>query len=181
MGDTLPSSCEKCDIDLFIGNDYYADIVSMKSTTLKDGLYLLGSKLGWILSGRTQCEDSSAPKNSLAALTFSSSRLAARFLDFTKIEDNIPKEPNSEDFSKLETIGIRESPTISDDDKAISESNKSIKMVNERYRVYWPRREVNPDLPDNYNLVYGRLNSVVKRLRENPEMLKMYDNVIKDN
>ena len=180
MVDTLPSSCQKCDIDLLIGNDYYADIESMKSTTLKDGLCLLGSKLGWILSAQTQFEDSSAPENSLAALTFSSSQLAARFLDFTKTEDNIPKEPNLEDFWKLETIGIRKSPTISDDDKAISESNKSIKMVNERYRVYWPWREVNPDLPNNYKLVYGRLNSVVKRLRENPEMLKMYNNVIKD-
>ena len=31
---------EKCDIDLLIGNYYYADIVSVKRTTAKDGLYL---------------------------------------------------------------------------------------------------------------------------------------------
>ena len=30
LADTLPSSCEKCGIDLLIGSDYYADIVSMK-------------------------------------------------------------------------------------------------------------------------------------------------------
>ena len=53
-------------------------------------------------------------------------------------------------------------------------------MVNKRYQVCWPWREENPDLPENYNLAYGRLNSVVKRLRENPEMLKMYDDVIRD-
>lgn len=40
--------------------------------------------------------------------------------------------------------------------------------------------EENPDLPDNYNLAYGILNSVLKRLREKPEMLKMNDDVIKD-
>ena len=57
--------------------------------------------------------------------------------------------------------------------------NKLIKMVKKRYQVCWPWREENPDLQDNYNLAYWRLNSVVKRLRENPEMLKMYDNVIK--
>ena len=96
---------------------------------------MLGSKLGWILSGCTQSEDSSAPENSLAALNYSSSQLAARFLDFTRIKDNVSKEPNLKDFWKLETIGIEESPTISDDDKAISEFNKSIKMVNERYQV----------------------------------------------
>ena len=53
-------------------------------------------------------------------------------------------------------------------------------MVNERYPVCWPWREENLDLPDNCNLAYGRLKSVIKRLRQNPEMLKMYKNVIKD-
>ena len=62
LADTLRSSCEKCDIDLLIGNDSYADIVSMRRITLKDGLYLLVSKLGWIFSCRTQSEDSSAPE-----------------------------------------------------------------------------------------------------------------------
>ena len=51
FADILPSSCKKCDIDLLIGNNYYADIVLMKRITRKDGLYLLGSKLRWILSG----------------------------------------------------------------------------------------------------------------------------------
>lgn len=152
----------------------------MKRITLKDGLNLLGSKLGWILSGWTQSEDSSASENSLAELTYSSSQLAAWFLDSTKIEDNFSKEPNLEDFWKIETIRIKESPAISDDDKAISEFNKSIQMVHERYQECWPRREKIPDLPDNYNLAYGRLSCVAKRLRENPEMLMAYDVVIKD-
>ena len=85
-----------------------------------------------------------------------------------------------EDFWKLEAIEIKESPTISDDDKAISEFNKSIKVVNERYQVFWPWREENPYLPDDCNLVYGRLNSVVKKLTQNPEMLKIYGDMIKD-
>ena len=42
LADTLLSSYKKCDIDLLIKNDYYADIASMERTTLKDGLYLLG-------------------------------------------------------------------------------------------------------------------------------------------
>ena len=50
LADTLLSSFEICD-DLLIRNIYYPDIVSMKIMTLKDGLYLLGLKLGWILSG----------------------------------------------------------------------------------------------------------------------------------
>ena len=38
LADTLPSSCEKCDIDLLIGNNYYDGVVSMKKITLNDGL-----------------------------------------------------------------------------------------------------------------------------------------------
>ena len=48
----------------------------MKIIPLKDELYLLGSQVVWILSGRTQSEDSSSPENIFAALTYSSSQLA---------------------------------------------------------------------------------------------------------
>ena len=65
LADTPLSSFEICD-DLLIRNIYYPDIVSMKIMTLKDGLYLLGLKLGWILSGWSQSENSSAPENSMA-------------------------------------------------------------------------------------------------------------------
>ena len=141
---------------------------------------MLSSKLGWILFGRTQSEESSATESSFAALPYSSSQFAVRFLDFTKIEDNISKESNLEDFWRLETIGIKESPTISDDDKEILEFSNLIKMVNWSHQVCWQWREENLDLADNYQLAYGRLKSMVKRLRENPEMLKIYYNVIKD-
>ena len=42
---------------------------------------------------------------------------------------------------------------MSDDDKAILELYKLIKMVNERYRICWPKRGENPDLPNNLFLI----------------------------
>ena len=81
-------------------------------------------------------------------------------MDFIKIEGNVSKEPNLEDFWKLETIGIKESATISDDKKAILEFNKLIKLDNERYQTCWPWREENAHLSDNYNLAYERLNKL---------------------
>ena len=59
--DTIPVKKESWNIDLLVGNDYYADIVSAKRIMLSDGLYLLRSKFGWILSGRTKNEYT-APK-----------------------------------------------------------------------------------------------------------------------
>ena len=49
-----------------------------------------------------------------------------------------------------------------------------------RYQVTWPWREEEPDIPDNYELCKGRLRSLYKRLSEEPEILKRYDEIIKD-
>ena len=38
----------------------------------------------------------------------------------------------------------------------------------------------NPQLPDNYQLALGRLNSLLRRIQGNPELLEKYDNIIKD-
>ena len=60
-------------MDLLVGNDYYTDIVSMKRTPISNGLYLLGSKFGWILSGRAQIEDPDVTENSMMMLNSTSS------------------------------------------------------------------------------------------------------------
>ena len=52
LADSVPIATENTHIDLLIGNDYYAEIVSLQKVCVGDGLYLLQSKLGWILSGR---------------------------------------------------------------------------------------------------------------------------------
>ena len=40
--------------------------------------------------------------------------------------------------------------------------------------VGWPWRTNNPNLPDNYQLAYGRLKSMLKRLHENHQLLMAY-------
>ena len=151
-----------------VGNNYYVDIVSMKRITICDGLFLLGSKFGWILSGRTQTENPEVTENSMMMLTSTSSQLATQYLDFNKEDAEMIKKPNLEDFWKLDMTGITDTPTVSEDEKAISEFNKSIKLINARYQTRWPWRDEKLELPDNFRLSYGRLKSV------------MYDGIIKD-
>ena len=178
LADTIPVKKESCNIDLLIGNDYYADIVSTKRIMLSDGLYLFGSKFGWILSGRTKNEYKAPKRDSLTMLTYSSSEISTNFLGFSKTDDSIFNNSRLEDFWALETVGIKDPSTITDDDKALSEFNKSIQLVNGRYQVRWPWREENPNLFNNYKLSYGRLASTVNRLKENPETMKQYSNII---
>ena len=167
LADTIPVKKESCNIDLLIGNDYYVDIVSTKRIMLSDGLYLFGSKFGWILSGRTKNEYKAPKRDSLTMLTYSSSEISTNFLGFSKTDDSIFNNSRLEDFWALETVGIKDPSTITDDDKALSEFNKSIQLVNGRYQVRWPWREENPNLFNNYKLSCGRLASTVKQLKEN--------------
>ena len=107
-------------------------------------------------------------------LTNSSSEISTNFLGSSKTDNSIFNNP------PLETGRIKDSSTMTDDDKALSEFNKSIQLVNGRYQVLWPRREENPSLFNNYKLSYGRLASTVKRLKENPETMKQYKDIIED-
>ena len=89
LADMIPMKKEYCNIDLPVGNNYYADIMSTKRTMLSDGLYLFESKFGWILSGRTKNEYTPPKRDSLTMLTYSSSEIPTKFLGFSKTDDSI--------------------------------------------------------------------------------------------
>ena len=89
-------------------------------------------------------------------------------------------KPNLEDFWKLESIGIDDSPVESDNDVALKKLSETLKYDEGRYIVTWPWKEEQPDLPDNRALALGRLKSLVSRMRNNPELLQKYDDIITD-
>ena len=53
LADTVITKEERVPVHLLIGNDYYSELIIGKREVLKDGLFLLSSRLGWIISGRT--------------------------------------------------------------------------------------------------------------------------------
>ena len=52
LADTLPREKESSSIELLIGNDFYLDFILPQRVDLQPGLYMLATKLGWMLSGR---------------------------------------------------------------------------------------------------------------------------------
>ena len=52
LADTLPREKESSSIELLIGNDFYLDFILPQRVDLQPGLYMLTTKLGWMLSGR---------------------------------------------------------------------------------------------------------------------------------
>jgi len=62
LADSLPTKNEISPIDVLIGNDFYLDVILGQKFELSIGVYLMSSKLGWLLAGRAneftdQCDD----------------------------------------------------------------------------------------------------------------------------
>ena len=46
--------------------------------------------------------------------------------------------------------------------------------------VTWPWKEKNPDLPENYQLGFGRLKSIIQKLVKHPQLLQQYEAIIQE-
>ena len=62
------------------------------------------------------------------------------------------------------------------------EFQEKISFTNERYEVHLPWKTPHPLLPDNYQYQFSRkrLENLLERLRHDPEVLREYDSVIKE-
>ena len=58
LADTLPSQMETYALGILIGNDHYYDILLDKREVVQENFYVLESRFGWILSGRTTIRES---------------------------------------------------------------------------------------------------------------------------
>jgi hypothetical protein len=78
-------------------------------------------------------------------------------------------------FWELESLGIHEEETTLYDD-----FTRNITFQDGRYTVPLPWKEFHDHLPDNYLLSLKRLKGLLHRLRNDPTMLKEYDDTIRD-
>lgn len=178
LADTFPNENEHTSIELLIGNDYYLDLILPQRIEIQSGLYLLGSKLGWILTGRTQDKDIYSESASMLILTYGND--VTERSAFQCVDNTIKTKPDIQDFWNIEAIGITDNPSLSDDEKAMTNFQDTLIFQDGRYQVTWPWREENPALPVNRELAYGRLKSCLNRMKSKPDLMIKYDMVIKD-
>ena len=137
---------------------------------------MLASKLGWILTGRiTEPADDTIEQNMLI-LTYSTNAIKKTGLPTQ--DKSFPIKPNIEDFWNLEAIGITDSPKDSDKARALQLFNETLKFENISYRVSWPWKEDKSCLPENKKLAFGRLKSLINRMKHTPELIDKYDEII---
>ena len=184
MADTIPKNMEPSTVDLLIGSDYFWTIVGTDKMILPSGLFLVSSKIGYILTGSyldpmNKQQSGQQLVTSCSVLTQVNQVVKVLNL-FSCTDDSFNKTPNLEDFWELETIGIRDPLTLTDDDKALAKFNESICFKDGRYQVQWPWKCENPDLPENFDVVMSRFKSLERRLQRNKDLMRKCDDVIQN-
>ena len=164
MADSADAS-DTLKVDVLIGSDCYWNLVTGRVIRGRSGPIAIHTKVGWVLSGPTNHQEVAVN------LTLTSTHAL-------KI-DTCPLEPNLEDrlkqFWELESLGITKNEA-SVYDKFVQQ----IRFDGQRYEVSLPWKEHHPPLPDNFDLCCKRLVSLLKRLRQTPQLLTEYDTIIKD-
>jgi len=150
LATSIADTTESVDVDFLIGTDYYFNIMGTERVQVSEGLVLLDSKLGYIPAGRTESD------------AFDLQR-----------------------FWKLEEIGVHDDAYSmkTPDDVALDHFQQSLQYVNGRYVVSWPWQDdhlTQPDLPQNFDLAFGRLKSLLRRIQRTPEVVTKYHATIQD-
>ncbi|MCP4486958.1 MAG: hypothetical protein GY820_06515 [Gammaproteobacteria bacterium] len=167
LADDLSVQSETFEPDILIGLDYFWDLIEFKDKRqLPSGLYLIPSKLGLILSGTT-------------FTTAESKEASVYSLTMEVSEHTSKKSMNFEQFMQLDLIGITDSAISNDDDMALQQFNSNVTYDQGRYFVTWPWKSYPPDLPDNYGLAFGRLCSLGRRFKQEPDLLSKYQSILR--
>ena len=104
LADTIPLEKGSDTVQVLIGNDYYLDVILPDRLEVQSGLYLLNSRFGWILTGRTNQYDCDSMHTSMLILTHGNTINNSSV--FSSVDSVVPMKPDLEEFWKLETLGI---------------------------------------------------------------------------
>lgn len=153
--------CKKPDI--LIGADHYFQFIANSlHTRLNSGFYVIDSSVGPILGGKATHARIASQNHILSAVTCSAVDEASPTTVICSTEDS--REIN--ELWALEHIGITESPTQDDDTEALRLFNCAVKRHEDgRYSVSWPWKTELLHLPTNFGLCFGRLKSLLSRIK----------------
>ena len=160
------------EVDVMIGADYVHNFLLdhiVRGEQPFSPVAIL-TRFGFVLSGPIQ----------LPALdTCSSNVTVAHVLKTSAIVQDANNEINSElrQFWELENLGMKNDTTAVEVDELMEDK---IKFDGERYQVTLPVKHQQIVIPDNYSLAKKRLNSLLSRLKQKPEVFEQYKNVIKE-
>ena len=153
-------------VDVLIGSDYYWEFVTGSVCRGVGGPAAIHIKLGWVLSG---------PSHDKLELDYCTINMNVSYVLHADIhfEETHTLDDKFRAFWELEALRIRDrEETLYDDFTGV------VKLKNERYQVPLPWREYHDLLLDTYQLSLHQLQGLLRRLRQDPNVLKEYDDII---
>ena len=137
---------------------------------IEHGLYLVDTTVGPMICGGDRAralEETCGLVRSMVTVAHPTS------------DDMPPMEAMSQLWG-MEGIGVTENPADQPDELAMQQFEASVRRVDGRIEVGWPWKDAAQDLPTNFQLCYGRLLSVYRRLEKDPELLTAYDKLLRE-
>ena len=165
--DLADCACEddKLSVDILVGSDNYWKLVTGEIISGDSGPTAIKTRLGWVLTGPVEGISGHSSTNLVVTHTMA--------VDMHISEDNQDLDHKLKMFWDLEAIGIQPNEAT-----VYDEFENTIQFNGERYEASLPWEESHAPLPDNYDLSLKRLVGLLKRLKQNPEILQQYNMVI---
>ena len=169
------NSCRKR-VDILIGADHYYDIVIGETIRGSAGPVAVSSKLGWLLSGPVSFSEKN---DDVSCRTINDVVNTNLVLDILPCREEVIDESREivdalDKFWKHEDMGVGHIETPKNE----STMNIEYDSNNERYQVILPWKDnIHEELNSNYEMCKTRLFSLFKRLKENPSLLRQYNEV----
>ena len=161
---------ETLEIDILLGTDFLHEFQNGQVVRGRPGEPVaLKAKFGWVLSGLLRGKISNSTEHTNVNFVSSLPPNPVHVLDKALPLDNEVKK-----MWDLETLGICKENEIHE------EFLDNISFTGSRYSVKLPWKLRHAPLPTNYSLALSRLKGQLRRLKEQPEILKGYDNIIKE-
>ena len=152
-------------ISLLIGTDYYWTFVQ-DHIVRGEGPTAQQSKLGYLLSG---------------PMPYSISQTTSSILLQITSTVTTSKEPDLEQFWSVEAIGTNIHEEQTDTAFLQTYQNKCISQTPEgTYIAKFPWKEDRAYLPSNFGTCKRRTLTLINKLRQTPELLQIYDNIIRE-
>uniref|UniRef100_A0A1X7UFU4 Uncharacterized protein n=1 Tax=Amphimedon queenslandica TaxID=400682 RepID=A0A1X7UFU4_AMPQE len=144
--------------EILIRSDYYLKLATGERIQGNGGRVAIHTELGWILSGPVS----------------SYKQHCTNLITHVTIVDSGPTLKDLDNrlrlFWDLESMGVT--------DTEDAQFSSIIVLCDGRYEVSLPWRDSCVSIPDNLQLCESRLHSLLKRLKQTPDTLKEYDNII---
>ena len=159
------------DVQVLIGGNQYWKFVSGKLCRGPTGPVAMETMFGWVLSGNVEGIPQSCSTN-LATSTHVL-QISCEVPDVDPIEFDRSMVDRIHEFWNTENTGVP-----SEEERVIQEFSESIDFDGKNYHVPILFKCDPTVLPDNYSLCVGRLRSQLPKLKANPNLFQIYNDII---